>query len=38
LTLNRDGKPPIDAEAPMPTDFAGLGFQPPAEVPAEAHV
>jgi len=38
LTLTRDGKPPIHAEAPMPADFGSLGFQRPAETPAEAHV
>jgi len=38
LTLTRDGKPPIHAEAPMPADFCSLGFQRPAETPAEAHV
>jgi tRNA pseudouridine32 synthase / 23S rRNA pseudouridine746 synthase len=26
LTIAREGKPPIDAEAPLPADFAALGF------------
>ena len=28
LSLPRDGKPPVAAEAPMPGDFAALGFAP----------
>ena len=26
LTVPRTGKPPIDAAAPLPRDFAALGF------------
>jgi tRNA pseudouridine32 synthase/23S rRNA pseudouridine746 synthase len=26
LTVPRDGKPPIVATAPLPADFAALGF------------
>ena len=26
LTVHREGKPPIEARAPMPADFAALGF------------
>ena len=29
LMLTREGKPPIQAEAPMPADFVELGFTPP---------
>ncbi len=42
LTLARQGKPPVHAEAAMPADFAALGFSDPAlaEVvpPAETNV
>ena len=27
LTVHREGKPPIEARAPMPADFAALGFR-----------
>lgn len=27
ITITRDGKPPVDAHAPMPDDFIALGFE-----------
>ena len=40
LTLTREGKPPIHAEATMPADFVALGFSEPAsaEPPPAGHV
>jgi tRNA pseudouridine32 synthase/23S rRNA pseudouridine746 synthase len=35
LTLAREAKPPIHAEAPMPADFIALGFNPPALAAAD---
>lgn len=32
LTLTREGKPPVHGEAPMPADFAALGFNAPLPV------
>ncbi len=35
LRLTREGKPPVQAEAPLPADFAALGFGAELAVPAE---